>query len=228
MLVICLIFVRKKNEYKEEGNDSEEYDRILSNIGMPREQIGKMGYEFKEYVCNNIEQDEKFEFYNPDIYLDYGSKSIRSSYIVTVFTTSRSKEKSDDNRIYFSFNWLRPTAFFSGGDAFFITLYSGWMLKTDDELPVFQLRQGRCGEGEAFINEYAPSDAGMLGFTFEVPFTFDLKALTIERYYRGYTDFYVKDNINNEWDKDKEKYLTIGCSFKENMRSENIQWGLQK
>ena len=227
-LIIDLIFVRKENEYKEEGKDSGEYDRILNHIGTPKEQIDKMGYEFKEYVCNNMEQDEKFEFYNPYINLNYGSKTIRCSYIVTIFTTSCSKEKSDGNRIYFSFKWLRPVALFSGGDAFFITLYSGWMIKTDEELPVFQLRQGRCGEGEAFINEYAPGDVGMLGFTFDIPFSFDMKALTMERYYRGYTNFYVKENTNNERDKDGEKYLTIGCSFRENMKSENIQWGVHK
>ena len=44
---------------------SEDYDAVLNNIGTPKETIDSMSYEFKEYICNTIGKDEKFEFQNP-------------------------------------------------------------------------------------------------------------------------------------------------------------------
>ena len=220
-----VIISRERNDYNEEGQRSEDYDAVLNNIGTPKETIDSMSYEFKEYICNTIGKDEKFEFHNPEIYLDYDNEMAGKGYGVTIFTTSFTKENVDINRIYLFFSWFRPPALFSGGESFWMNLYTGWMIKIDEDPPSFQLRQGKCGVENACTVFYETSWSGSVGAAFHIPFTFDWKALFLKGDYRGYMDFCVKENISSEREGDKEKYFEIGCSFNENMRSQNVPWG---
>ncbi len=229
IFIICftagVIISRESNVYKEEGQYSENYDAVLNDIGTPKEIVQSMSYEFKEYICNKIGNNEKFEFHNSGIYLDYENQMAGRGYGVHIFTTSFMKENVDVNRIYLFFSWLRPPALFSGGESFWVNLNTSWTIKTVEDPSFFELRQGKCGEDNAYTVFYERSQTGGVGAAIHIPIAFDWKALFLKGYYRGYTDFCVEENISSEREGEKEKYFEIGCSLNENMRSRNVQWG---
>ncbi len=205
---VLAVFANSVQAYCAEPDD----DSLLGDIGTPHDVIESMDDEMKEYICENMDENERFESFECREATD-GNTNLKgfplvSTYaasdndmLFTMYTTNKKISGENYAKVYASFKWRKSKAV--KNDTFAIALNSGWETRFAMEQPELTYKAVKNNGVVVQSIKISPSKIKEKGCAFHIGGNSFLK-LPQKGYFAGYTNFYA---VRKKKDATKQCFL---------------------
>lgn len=192
---VIAVFSNSVQAYCAEPDD----DSLLGDIGTPHDVIESMDDEMKEYICENMDENERFESFECKEAID-GNTNLRifplvSTYstndndmLFTMYVTNKNISGQNYAKVYASFKWRKSVAV--KNDTFAIALNSGWETRFAMAKPELTYKAVKNNGVVVQSTKILPSKIKEKGCAFCIVGNSFLK-LPQNGYFSGYTNFYA-------------------------------------
>ncbi len=221
---VLAVFANSFQAYCAEPDD----DSLLGDIGTPHDVIESMDEEMKEYICENMDENERFESFECKEVADGNTNltglPIVSTYSIsendmrfTLYATSVKVDGKSCAKIYASFKWNKSVAV--KNDTFAVAVSPGWETYYSTQQPKLTF-MAKNGKGVVVASKkISPSEDTSAGIIFHIDGNGFL-ALPQNSHYTGYTNFYAVRKKNDATKRCSVKYVHDASS------NFNISYGL--
>lgn len=199
---------------------NSQQDDKLKECGTPESVLETMDSHFKEFIRQNIKENEQFESYSGEEPLDQNTNKKfgistyanttpmkKGNITVTIYRTKVNNSKhSYYYKIYPYFKWNVPSAV--KNDGFAIALYSGW--HCDTKVSPQLIMKAYSGKGDLIsssVRAYSSTEAAENGYGFHIPTSYGIAVPPFNGHYEGYTYFYAWKDEKSCEDKASIEYV---------------------